>query len=187
MRIHHIITLFKQLQRRLIVPDPHVQPSQLKTHIIAPLAMRDMIPNQPQIHPHISPIPRGTRLRQQPIPVLPEHIGVAAAQPQQVEDGLRGERGFRGERSDQVKVRRRREIAQGNLRPAQRAPQRRFPHSERHDPRLPLTPRLRFYPKPLVQPTHPRETPHPARQLRQEREIHRQPGKARHRNRRIRG
>ena len=47
--------------------------------------------------------------------------------------------------------------------------------------------RLQFYPKSLIQSTHPRETPHPTRQFRQEREIHRQPGKARHCNRRIRG
>ena len=140
MRTHHIITLFKQLQRRLIVSNPHIQPSQLKTHIIAPLAVRNMVPNQPQIHPHISPIPRGTRLRQEPISVLPEHIGVAAAQSQQIEDGLCGERGFRGERSDQIEVRRRREIAQRTLRPAQRAPQRRFLQPERHDPCLFLTP-----------------------------------------------
>ena len=45
MRTHHIITLFKQLQRRLIVSNPHIQPSQLKTHIIAPLAVRNMVPN----------------------------------------------------------------------------------------------------------------------------------------------
>ena len=105
MWTHHIITLFKQLQRRLIVPNPHIQSPQLETHIIAPLTMRDMIANQSQINPHISPISRGARLRQQPVPVLPEDIRVSATQPQQIEDGLCRERGFSGQRGDQIEVR----------------------------------------------------------------------------------
>lgn len=130
MRPHHIAALLEQLERRLVLPDPHVESPQFEADIVAAPHMRDMIANQSQIDLHIFPADGAGAALQQVLAVLPEEVGVSVAESQQVEDALDRQSRLAAHARHQVVVRHRRERLHRVSEPQRGARQRVFRKAE---------------------------------------------------------